>query len=76
MEWHSLAGHSISLQGNFTLNHNPLVTVAGGLDAVLLVSLIVREQTEHPKIARGRSAKAAVSGRFDELHGLSDKVPM
>jgi len=71
-----VTSNSRSLQGDFAFEHDPLVTVAGGLKAVLVVSLIVREQTENPKIACEHSAAAAALRWFDEPHGLSHAVSM
>ena len=57
-------------------HHDALVAVAGGLQAVLIVAVIVREQTDDPEVAGRRSAEAAAARSLDEPHGLPDTIPM
>jgi hypothetical protein len=62
-----------SLQGDFTFDNDPLVTVTGRLEAVLIVPEISGQQASYPETARGHRANAidaAALGWFDELHGL------
>jgi hypothetical protein len=59
-----------------TLDYDSLVTVPGGLNAVLMAPLSVRKQTDHPKFARRRYTKCYVSRCFDEPHGPSDTLPL
>ena len=63
-----------SLQRNFTFDDDALMPVAGRLNPILIVPVIVREQADDPEAARRRAAKAAASGSFDKSHRLSDTI--
>lgn len=77
---HSVSGRmpaaSQSERCDLAFHGNPLMTVADGLDAILIAAVILRKQADDPEIAVGHSTDTGASGFFDESNRLSNLVPM